>query len=217
MALQFQRNCGDELTRSKRYRRTLNPVHRALAVCGEVKTHIVAGVSITDRDRPDITQFKKLLAQTARHFSIREVLADKAYSSREMIAHIDGLGVQPYIPFKINSKATSDVRGATKRMRATSGAWDRLFHLYNFQREEFLAHYHKRSNVESALSSMKRKFGDFIRSKTPTAQTNEALLKILAHNLVTLVHSIFELGVAPMLERTTQIEEHANGRPLLVD
>ena len=46
---------------------------------------------------------------------------------------------------------------------------------------------------------MKRKFGDFIRSKTEVAQTNEVLLKVLAHNIVWLVHSIHELGIAPML------------------
>ena len=78
-------------------------------------------------------------------------------------------------------------------------AWDRLFHFYNFNRDEFLAHYHKRSNVESAFSAMKRKFGDFVRSKTTIAQTNEVLLKVLAHNIVRLVHSIHELGIAPSI------------------
>ena len=46
---------------------------------------------------------------------------------------------------------------------------------------------------------MKRKFGDFIRSKTEVAQKNEALLKVLAHNIVCVVHSIHELGVGAML------------------
>jgi hypothetical protein len=46
---------------------------------------------------------------------------------------------------------------------------------------------------------MKRKFGDFIRSKTEAAQINEVLLKVLAHNIVCLVHSIHELGIDPAL------------------
>lgn len=45
---------------------------------------------------------------------------------------------------------------------------------------------------------MKRKFGDFIRSRTPVAQVNEMLLKVLAHNVVCLVHSMFELGIKPV-------------------
>jgi transposase len=167
-----------------------------------VKTHIVTGVTITDRDRHDITQFKPLLEQTAQNFSMREVLADKAYNSREMVAFVDNMGAEPFIPFRSNCSIKPNLKAV---------AWDRLFHLYNFKREEFLAHYHKRSNVESAFSSMKRKFGDFIRSKTEVAQTNEALLKVLAHNIVCVVHSIHELGLAPMLTDRTDGSEATAG------
>src|ERR1035437_10046343 len=155
-----------------------------------VKTHIVTAATVTDRDRHDITQFKPLLEKTAENFAMAEVSADKAYSSREMVAFIDNMGVFPLIPFRRNS---------TIKPNRKAPAWDRLFHFYNFKRDEFLAHYHKRSNVESAFSSMKRKFGDFIRSTTEVAQINEVLLKMLAHNIVCLVHSIHELGIAPML------------------
>jgi hypothetical protein len=57
--------------------------------------------------------------------------------------------------------------------------------------------YHKRSNVESTFSAIKRVFGDFVRSKTPIAQINELLLKVLAHNIRCLVHSMYELGIDP--------------------
>lgn len=60
--------------------------------------------------------------------------------------------------------------------------------------------------MESAFSSMKRKFGDFIRSRTEVAQINEALLKVLAHNIVCLVHSISELGIAPTLGDTLSLD-----------
>jgi hypothetical protein len=33
-------------------------------------------------------------------------------------------------------------------------------------REKFLEHYHQRSNVETAYSKMKGKFGDSLRSKS---------------------------------------------------
>jgi len=42
---------------------------------------------------------------------------------------------------------------------------------------------------------MKRKFGDSLRSKTDIAMVNEALCKILCHNLVMLIHEIHELGI----------------------
>ncbi len=162
-----------------------------------VKTHVVTAVTVTDRDRHDITQFKPLLEKTAENFAMAEVSADKAYSSREMIAFIDDMGVAPFVPFCNNSKSKPNMKAP---------AWDRLFHLYNFRRGEFMEHYHKRSNVESCFSSIKRVFGDFVRSKTPVAQVNEVLLKVLAHNIACLVHSMYELGVAPVLTDTLPIK-----------
>lgn len=163
-----------------------------------VKTHIVTAVTVTDRDRNDSPQFRPLVEATARNFTMAEILADKGYSSRDNVALIESFGAMPFIPFRSNAKASTDTTRV--KPQAKAAAWDRLFHYYNFRRDEFLEHYHKRSNVESAFSSMKRKFGDFIRSKTPAAQINEALLKVLAHNIVCLVHSMHELGIAPMLD-----------------
>jgi hypothetical protein len=41
--------------------------------------------------------------------------------------------------------------------------------------------------------------GDALRSKTDIAQTNEALLKVLCHNICVVIQSIFELGIDPDL------------------
>jgi len=40
---------------------------------------------------------------------------------------------------------------------------------------------------------IKAKFGDSLRSKTETAQVNEALCKILAHNVVCLIHAMLRV------------------------
>lgn len=45
---------------------------------------------------------------------------------------------------------------------------------------------------------IKAKFGGSLRSKTDTAQRNEALLKVLCHNLCCLVQAIYELGLEPV-------------------
>ncbi len=58
-------------------------------------------------------------------------------------------------------------------------------------------HYHKRSNVESTNSMIKSKFTDIIRSKNGIAQINEVLLKVLCHNIVVLIQSMYELGIEP--------------------
>lgn len=58
-----------------------------------------------------------------------------------------------------------------------------------------MAHYHRRSNVETTFSALKRKFGTAVRAKKCTSQVNEVLTKILCHNLACLVHEIHELNV----------------------
>jgi Transposase DDE domain len=70
-----------------------------------------------------------------------------------------------------------------------------MFHFYNLHREEFLTHYHQRSNVETTFHMIKAKFGQRLRSKTMTAQINEALCKVLCHNLCVVIQSVRELGI----------------------
>ena len=69
--------------------------------------------------------------------------------------------------------------------------------IYNFKREEFMAHYHKRSNVETVFQMIKSKFGERLRSKNETAQINEALTKVLCHNLCVVIQSMYELNITP--------------------
>ena len=84
--------------------------------------------------------------------------------------------------------------------------WSKMFHYYNFNRTEFLDHYHKRSNVETTFSMIKAKFGGSVRSKTTAAQVNEVLMKIVCHNICVLIQSMYELGITPLfgLEATPQ-------------
>lgn len=153
------------------------------------KTNCIGAAQVTDRYHHDSPELPALHAG-AQNFQMAEVSADKAYSSRQNVALVHAMGAQPYIPFRSNSKAV-----ATGSGRQTS-TWAKLLHYYNFQREEFLTHYHARSNAESTFSSMKRVFGDTLRSKTRVAQVNELLLKVIVHNIVMVIHSVFELGVA---------------------
>ena len=44
---------------------------------------------------------------------------------------------------------------------------------------------------------IKAKFGSFVRAKTPIAQVNEVLCKILCHNICVLIQSMYELGLEP--------------------
>jgi len=158
-------------------------------MCG-VKTNIVTSVEISDGYANDHNYFKPLLETTAGNgCKLAEVSADKAYLSGENFLTTLRHGAIPYIPFKSNSKAGQSTYGAK------STVWDRMFHFYNQHREEFLTHYHKRSNVETTFHMIKAKFGQRLRSKTMTAQINEALCKVLCHNLCVVIQSVHELGI----------------------
>lgn len=74
-----------------------------------------------------------------------------------------------------------------------------------------MGHYHKRSNVESVFSMIKSRFGERLRSKTQTAQINEVLCKVLCHNLVCLIQSMYELGVDVTFE--SKIAPDSNVEP----
>lgn len=151
-------------------------------ICVGTKTNVVTAVEIGDGH--DSTYLEPLVRATAERFPLREVSADKAYCGRPVLELVESLGGVPYIPFKARTRP--DKNGET---------WRRLWHYFQLNRDEFVAHYHRRSNVESTFSMVKRKFGDAVRSKTPTAMTNEVLCKLLCHNLVVLVHEAHELGI----------------------
>jgi transposase len=158
-------------------------------ICG-VKTHIITSVEATPTETGDAPQFAPLVNATAKTFDIKEVSADKAYSSKKNLNAVMAVNGMPYIPFKNYSKGNQGNHGF-------DGLWQRMWHFYNFNREAFLQHYHKRSNVETAFSMIKAKFGASVRAKTPTAQVNEVLCKVLCHNICVLIQSIYELGLEP--------------------
>jgi hypothetical protein len=56
---------------------------------------------------------------------------------------------------------------------------------------------HKRSNIETAYSMITGKFGSSLRSKSDAGQINEALCKVLCHNICVLVQAMHELGIEP--------------------
>ena len=153
--------------------------------CG-VKTNIITAVRILDKDAADCPQFIPLVKETKRNFEISEVSADKAYASLENFEEVAACGGQLFAAFKSNTTG------------GVGGLFEKAFHFFQFNRDEYLTHYHLRSNVESTFSAVKRKFGDSVASKTDTAMTNESLCKLLAHNICCLIMEQETLGIVPI-------------------
>jgi Transposase DDE domain len=154
-------------------------------MCG-CKTNVVTSVVITDGLAGDSPRLKPLVNATAENFVMDTVCADKAYSSRANLKLVSSKAATPYIDFK-----------ETSRPNPKDALWTRMYHFYAYNKEWFYEHYHKRSNVETTFSMIKAKFGERIRSKSYQAQVNEALCKVLCHNVCCLIQSIYELGIEP--------------------
>jgi transposase/predicted nucleic acid-binding Zn finger protein len=153
-------------------------------MCG-VKTNIVTAVEIHDRDASDTKILPSLVEATAKNFELAEVSADKGYSSINNTKVIASHGAIPFIAFK------------SIHTGAGGGLWGKMYHFFQFNRSEFLAHYHKRSNIESTINMIKAKFRDHVRSKTDVAMKNEVLCKVLCHNICCLIQATYELGIDP--------------------
>jgi transposase len=167
---------------------------KAHAICG-VKTNIVTAVVIEGKDANDCPQFKPLVEKTVESFTVKEVTADKGYLSHDNLALVNDMGASVFIPFKSNSQPGE-----------IGSLWEKMYAFYTFKREEFLQHYHLRSNAESTFSMIKAKFRDHVRSKTDVAMKNEVLCKFLCHNICVLIQSQCELGIEPVFwqdEETT--------------
>lgn len=153
------------------------------------KTNVVTSVEVSDGFEHDYHRFKPLVDHTAKQgFNMKEISADKGYLGADNLMTTLRHGAIPYIPFKTNSVAQSG-------WEPKSQLWTRMYHFYALNRAEFLQHYHKRSNVETTFHMIKSKFGQRLRSRTLTAQINEALCKVLCHNLCVVIQSVHELGI----------------------
>ncbi len=146
-------------------------------------TNVVTSAKVSSE--ADCPLLPELLRSTAQRFRVAEVSGDKAYLSKENLEAIEAVGAVPFIPFKINSVG----------MASKSPHWRKMWAHFTLKSDDFLARYHRRSNVESTMNMIKSKFGGSVRSKLPTAQVNEVLSKVLCHNLACIVHAIAKFDI----------------------
>lgn len=150
-----------------------------------VKTNIVTSCEVSRRYANDSPYFKPLVKATAQSgFTLNEVSGDKAYSSHANLRLVKQQGGTPYIAFKDNARGNSKCK-----------TWNQMYHYYAYHQEDYMQHYHKRSNAESTFSMIKARFGERLKSKTERAQINEALCKVLCHNICVVIQSMHELGI----------------------
>ena len=188
----FRTTCYGEYCQEAHGKSNENTWLKAHIIIG-VRTHVIPKVIVTGAAGSDTIQFPALVnGAVEAGFVMKEVYADKGYLSRENFEVAGAVGASPYIAFKSNSRGHR--RGGSG---LHSAWWKRMYHLFQANREEWEAHYHLRSNVESVFAAVKKKLGETLKSRNPVAQTNELLAKVLAYNLTVLIHEMYEHGVVP--------------------
>jgi transposase len=171
-------------------------------------TNVVTSVEVTNRRSADSPHLPALLKSTTKRFKVKTVAADKGYISHSNLDAIDAAGAFPLIPFKSHHNPGGAYWNKSRGGRTSASSrelWRKMYEFFTYNREEFLAHYHQRSNVETTFAMIKAKFGSRVRSKTHTAQVNEVLAKVLCHNLCCLVSAFFELGIDAKFWRTESV------------
>ena len=147
------------------------------------RTNTIVSCEITPGNFSDVRQAPRLLYKAKGNFKIKEVSADKAYSSKLVFRIIKSIGAMPYIPFKYTTRETKP---------ENPEIWNRMFLYFKNNRDKFDDHYHKRSNVETTFSMIKLRFGEFLKSKNYVAQRNELVMKFICHNICCLIQEIYE-------------------------
>lgn len=165
-------------------------------------THVITSAVVGEQDSGEPQHFGPLVKKTSENFVIRQVSGDKNYTNTESFQVVEDCGGTAYLAFKVNTTG------------GIGGIYERMYHLFCLNKEDYLHHYHRRSNIESTFSGVKRLFGDSVRSKNETSMRNEVLGKLLAYNITLLVHAIYELGMEPSFDGS-EPEEGPNILPMV--
>ncbi|MFO1535380.1 MAG: transposase, partial [Thermoplasmatota archaeon] len=168
-----------------------------LHACVGVRSKIITDPIVTPgkgKGTGDKSNFATLVEGTGEGFQVKEVSADGAYATKQNHHAVKLLGGEALIPFH---------EGFELGHRSYAGGpaaktWRKAFHYFALHQDEFWGRYHKRSNVESTFSGIKRTLGEGLVSKKPLAQQNEVLCKVIAWNIRCVVRAMMELGVEPV-------------------
>ena len=131
-----------------------------LSALFDIKNKKFLMMRIRTTPRHDMQDIKYLMKRSC---GIKELYGDKGYNANWLFEKCYWEGIQTFIPAKKNAK-----KGWARKKQMEK--WDEI-------------KYHKRSNIESGFSAIKRKYGGVVGAKKIEGMRAEILLKGIAHNL----------------------------------
>lgn len=156
----------------KKKRRGFVKIHVAV----DVRTKRILSMKVTKEDVSDGRLLTPLVRKVqANDTTIKKVIADGAYDSRKNFRFLDNAGVKPVI--KVRTDSSSKAMGCMPRKMVV------VEQLQDVKRWKRRHGYGMRWIVESAFSSLKRTFGEHVKSVRWKNMVNELLLKASIYNM----------------------------------
>jgi len=145
-------------------------------VAVDVETKQILAIEVTDEKVADCERLKELVQGAEMYAKVVRVLADGAYDSKENFDFLEAKGIEPGIKPRRSSSGKA------------RGSWSRMYAVREFLDDEeawkLKVGFGKRWSVESAFSSFKRTFGEFVSAKKFEHMVNELKLKAFTYNLL---------------------------------
>ncbi len=162
----------DKWKNEKRVRKGFIKVHVAV----DIKTKKIVSMSVTKEDVYDGKMLKELVDDVSKKHSIKKVLADGSYDSKDNFRYLDRLNIVPVIKVRKNSSVKNNTRCIPRKLSV-------IQQLDDTKRWKKRHGYGMRWMAESAFSSMKRTFGEHVSSAKWNNIVNELMLKASIYNL----------------------------------
>lgn len=141
-------------------------------VC-DVETHFILAADVGRGPKPDVLDFRPLLAATLARVRVERIAADAGFDSEANHTFArEECRVRSIIPAK-HGRPTE---------KPASGHYRRLM-----QSRFDLAAYRDRVQVETVISMIKRRLEGFVRGRTCWSQRRDLRLKVITHNVMILL------------------------------
>lgn len=160
----------------RRQRRGFIKIHVAV----NIKTKRILSMKVTKEDIMDGKMLKPLISDAASSSSssctITKVIADGAYDSKDNFKYLDQMEIEPVIRVRKNSSTKANNGCIPRKSVVVEQLKDRLLWKKKHR-------YCLRLVAESAFSSIKRTFGEYVSSVKWNNIVNELLLKASIYNM----------------------------------
>jgi len=160
-------------TSDKRGKKTRYHRYPKLGVVCNARDHFVLAMHAGQGPRPDVDEFRPLVAQAQRRVRMLRMVADAGYDSEPNHCFArQECGIRTIIPPEHGRPTDKPATGRYRRLMQT-----------RFDREA----YHERSQIETVISMIKRRQGSYVRGVSYWSRCRDLRLMVLTHNILILV------------------------------